>query len=126
MRASSPPSGCAPGILRQLYHQPQLGFLHSGIDGIAQLGAGEAALWADGEAFEWDEGARLVYALPQRGLVFEEVGLGRDQAEHGGFLLRHEAQRREIARARAIVFEEEEADVERVEQRLGDRLVASL
>src|ERR1044072_4691191 len=119
MRASSPPSGRAPGVLRQLYHQPQLGFLHSGIDGVAQLGAGEAALWADGEAFEWDETARLVDAPPQRRRVLEEIHLGRDEAEHDGFLLRHEAQRREIARARAIVFEEEEGDVERVEQLLG-------
>src|ERR1041384_2616074 len=115
MRASSPPSGRAPGVLRQLYHQPQLGFLHSGIDGIAQLGAGEAALWADGEALEWDETAPLADALPARGLVLEEIRRGRHEAEDDGFLLRHEPQRREIAGARGVVFEEEETDVERVE-----------
>src|SRR4030095_15830511 len=34
-------------FLRQLYHQPQLCLLHLGRDRVAQLGAGEAALWAD-------------------------------------------------------------------------------
>ena len=58
-------------------------------------------------------------------LSSRKFSLGRDEAEHDGLVLRHEPQRREIARARRVVFEEEEADIERVEQLLGDRLVAS-
>ena len=46
--------------------------------------------------------------------------------EHDRLALRHEAQRREVARALVVVLQEEAVDRELVEQDLGDRLVAAL
>src|SRR5258705_12767061 len=66
-RIAASPSGRPPYLLRQFYHQPQLCFLHVRADRVAQLGAGEAALRADGETVERDEAAGLIDALPERG-----------------------------------------------------------
>src|SRR5205085_8996828 len=89
-------------------------------------GRGKTALRADGEALQWNEAACLLDPPPKFGLAFQRISLGRDEAEHDRLLLRHEAQRRETAGARGIVFEEEELDGEPVEQLLGHRLIASL
>src|ERR1044072_7394466 len=99
-RASCSPSGRAPDVLRQFYHQAELRFLHLRADRVAQLGAGEAGLWADGESLEWDEPARFVDALSERCSIFEKIQLGRNEPEHDRLVLRHEAQRGKIAGAR--------------------------
>src|ERR1044072_1671669 len=78
------PSRRAPYVLRQLYHQPPLGFLHLCADRIAQLGAGKATLGAERAAFEWDEADHFIDPAAQLGFVFEEIHLGRDQAEPNG------------------------------------------
>ena len=52
--------------------------------------------------------------------------LGADQSQHDRLVLRHVAQRREVARARVVVFEEIAVDGELVEQDFGHRLVAAL
>src|SRR6185436_11799357 len=90
-RITRPPSGRTPDVLRQFYHQPQLGLLHFGRDRIAQLRAGKAALWADGEVIEWDVAACFVDPASERGVVLEDIHLARDQAEHDRFVTRHEA-----------------------------------
>ena len=62
-----------------------------------------------------------------RVLGLEHAEFRRDDAQHDAQVsLGHEAQRREIAGARVVVFEEEPVDFEPVEHRLGDRLVAAL
>ena len=49
------------------------------------------------------------------------------RTEHDNFILRHEAQRLEIAGARCVVFEEEAVEVEPLgEQPLGDWIVAAI
>src|SRR3954447_4554383 len=124
---SSPIFLCrAPRLLRQLYHQPQLCFLHFRADWVAGFGGGEPALRADREAFERDVARGFVEAALQHGLILEKVHLGRNEAEHDRLAVRNEAQRREVARAFRIVFEEEEFDRQAIEQFLGDRLVTSL
>src|SRR3982751_5335312 len=123
---SSPIFLCrAPRLLRQLYHQPQLCFLHFRADWVAGFGGGEPALRADREAFERDVARGFVEAALQHGLILEKVHLGRNEAEHDRLAVRHEAQRREVAGTLRIVFEEEEFDRELVEQFLGHGLVAS-
>src|SRR3954465_594831 len=115
-------SGGAPSFLRQLYHQPELCLLHFGADRVAGIGGGEPALRADREAFERDVARGFVEAALQHGLILEKVHLGRNEAEHDRLAVRNEAQRREVARAFRIVFEEEEFDRQAIEQFLGDRL----
>ena len=59
-------------------------------------------------------------------LAFHHGCLRRNDPEDDALVRRHETQWREAARARAIVFKEIEADVERIEQTVGHVVVASL
>ena len=59
-------------------------------------------------------------------LLFHRRHFARDESEHDGLALRHEAQRLEVARTFVFVFEQEPVDLERVEHFLGDRIVAAL
>ncbi len=113
-----------PDVSRQVAYQRELFFLYVVRDGIAAVHARKAALRAHGQPVEGDELDRVVEALAQRGLVLELRLLGRDEAEHHRLLLGHEAQWREGTGARAIVFQEIERDLERIEQPVRDRLVA--
>src|SRR5580765_5083497 len=90
----------APDVLRQFYHELELGFLHLGADRVAGVDAGEAALRTDRKAVDIDETARLLVPPLERGLRFQRVGLGRNEAEDDGLLLRDETQRRKVAGAR--------------------------
>ena len=58
--------------------------------------------------------------------ALELAALRRHEAEHDDLPLRHEAQRLEAAGALVVVLEEEAVDVELVEERLGDEVVAAL
>src|SRR5215467_15029429 len=105
--------------------QPQLGLLHFDGDRIPGFHAGEAALRTYTEAGGIDEAAGVVNTAAQIVDILYRRGPCRDQAEDDGLGTRHEPQRREIAGAWAVVFEEEEADVEPVEQPFGDRIIAA-
>ena len=62
---------------------------------------------------------------PARRRLSSAPSLVRDQSEHDDLALGHEAQRLERSRAFVVVFEQEPVDVERVEELLGDRVVAA-
>src|SRR3954454_25254583 len=59
-------------------------------------------------------------------LGLELALLGGHEAEHDDLAGRKEAQRLEAARAGVVPLHEEAVDVELVEQRLGDEVVAAL
>ena len=81
---------------------------------------GDRHIWSSGMSF-----AAAVDAPLEVVLRFELVELGADQAQHDDLALRHVPQRREVAGARVVVFEEIAVDGEFVEQHLGHRLVAA-
>ena len=57
-------------------------------------------------------------------MLFQRRHLAADEAEHHALVL-HEAQRREVAGALGVVFEQEVIDARLAEEALGDRLVAA-
>ena len=86
---------------------------------------GEAALRREAELLDVDELRRLVDPPLQLVLRLELAELGGDEAEHDGLALRQEAQRLEAARALVVLLQEEAVDLELVEERLGDEVVAA-
>ncbi len=80
---------------------------------------------ARGRAVPGDEFRRLVDAAPDLVLRFQFRRLARNQAENDGLALGHKAQGREIAGARGVVFEAIDIDIEAVEQRVGDGVIAA-
>src|SRR5438105_4889795 len=115
----------APYLFRSLDDQAQLRCLRLTRDLIAMHGARKAALRRQTELVERQHLRGLVDFSLQRVLGLELAELGRDQAENDGLPGRHEAQRRKIAAAGIVVFEEIPVDLELVEQDLGDRLVSA-
>src|SRR5262249_38311975 len=69
---------------------------------IAGGRAGEAALRRDGQPVEIDVARRLVGAPLEVVHPLQRRRLAADEAEHHALVLRHEAQRLEIARARRV------------------------
>ena len=74
---------------------------------IAAGAAGEAALRADRQPFELDVLRRLVHSASQAVHGFERRRLAADDPQHNSLSFRHESQRRKIACARRVIFEQE-------------------
>src|SRR5262245_27584765 len=117
-------SSLAPNVACKLDYEAKLFLLHIRRRRIASVDAGKAALRTDGEAVKIELTRRLLDALLQRIHALHLGRLGRDNAEHHGLVLRNEAQRRERASARRVIFEKVELNVECVEQPLGYVVVA--
>src|SRR5688572_2687772 len=113
--------------MRHLHHQLELAtrvVLRHRL--AAAAAAREAALRADAELLERNVLGSLVDLALQLVFGFQVWRLGTHQAKDHPLALRYETQGREVAGALGVVFEAVDADVELVEQRLGDRLVAAL
>src|SRR5579862_7114225 len=93
---------------------------------IAVRRRGEAALMAQGALVERDVATRLLDPLLDLVLSLDRRTLRAHQAEHDRLALWGKAQRREVAGAFVVIFEEEPVDLHLVEQDVGDRLVAAL
>src|SRR3984957_18653531 len=70
--------------------------------------------------------ARLLDAPHDLVLRFHGAVLGAHQTEHDHLAFRRKAQRREIAGAFVVIFEEKAVDLHFIEQDVGDRLVTAL
>src|ERR1700681_1293789 len=116
----------APYLFRSLDDQAHLRCLRLTRDLITMHGARKATLRRQTELVKRQHFSCLVDFSLQRVLGLELAKLGRDQAQNDGLPRRHEAQRRKIARAGIVVFEEIPVDLELVEQHLRHRLVAAL
>ena len=96
-------------------------------DRIAGVDAGEAALRADREAVESTVARRVLDARASvRPYLPSPASWSRSIRARPTCACGTKPQRREITRARRVVFEEIERDVQRIEQPLGDVLVAAL
>ena len=104
----------APDLFGGFYHKFELRHLVGDRHVVALDGAGEAALRAQGELIERAILPRLLDPALQRVLRLELRQLRRDEAEDDGLALRHEAQRREIARALVVIFKEVAVDADLV------------
>ena len=116
----------APDLARRLDDQLELGPLLVVAQRVALDGGGEAALPREAELLDVDVAAASSMRRLSVVLALELAALGRDQAEDDELAGRHEAQRLEAARAGVVVLEEEAVDLEVVEERLGDVVVAAL
>src|SRR5487761_1416759 len=116
----------APHLARHLDDEADLGHFVVERDLVALDGAREAALRREGELVQGRIARRLVDAALQLVLALEPADFGGDEAEHDDLALGQEAQRTKIARARIVIFEEEAVDVDLVEERFGDRVIAAL
>jgi hypothetical protein len=94
-------------------------------DRIAGNGTGKSALRADGEPVEIDVTGCFVDAAFERIEAFQHRRLRADHAQHHALVLRYETQRRKIAGARRVKFEQEVIHLRIREKALGDRLVAA-
>src|SRR5581483_8387780 len=95
-------------------------------ESIAFHGRREAALGRQAELIDVDVLSRLLDAALDRILLLELAALGRDETEHDLLALGKKAQRSEPARALVVPLHEEAVDLQLVEERLGDEVVASL
>ena len=93
---------------------------------VAVHGRGEAALVAERALLDRHVFRRFVDAPLDLVLGLGRGMLGAHQAEDDRLAFRREAQRREVARALVVVFEEKAVDLHFVEQNIGDRLIAAL
>src|SRR4051794_28761105 len=116
----------SPYLARGLDHQAELGDFARDIHGVAADTAGETALRTQCELLQRRMLRRFVDAALELVLGLELAALGGDQAEHRDLALGQKTQRLETAGARAVVFEKVAVDIDRVEDELGDRLVAAL
>jgi hypothetical protein len=96
---------------------------------LAQLdaadAAAESALRAQRKLIEGQIASCIVDAALEHIHRLELGTLGRDETEDRDFAFREETQRRQIARALAVVFEQKPVVLEPGEQALGDAVVAS-
>ena len=81
---------------------------------------------AEGEALDRHVAGGLLDARQDLLARLDARLLRRDQAEHDGLVGGHVAQRREVARARRVVFEQQAIDAQGIKELLGDRVVAAL
>src|SRR4051794_13333609 len=120
-------ASAAPELARDLDDERELRLLLVDCQRIALDSGREAALPAETELLKRYVPGCFVDAALERVLTFEVRTLGRDQPEHD-FLAtaRHEAQRREPARARVVIFEKVSVYRQFAEQCFGDMVVAAL
>src|SRR6185437_5842795 len=117
-----PPAASAPDLFGRFNHKFQLRHLVGNAYIVAFNRAREAALRAEGELIERTIFRRLLDPALQRVFGLERRELGGDEAEDDSLALRHETQRREIAGALVVIFEEIAVDIDLVEEHVGDRL----
>ncbi len=79
----------------------------------------------EAELIDIDEFRRLLDAALEFIAAFERAGFRRHQPEHDLLALRHETQRLETAGTCGVEFHEIAMHADRIEQPLGDRLVAA-
>src|SRR5689334_15384426 len=116
-----------PNLVGQFHDHAQLRPLLLFRQHVAFLGGSEAALWRQAKLIEGDVARRLVDAALDLVLLLQRAALRGDEAEHQLLLaLGKESQRLEAAGAIGVVFKEIAVDLDRVEQPLGHRLVATL
>src|SRR5262249_46510099 len=119
-RASPPTastrSPSAPDFLGDLDRHAQLGPLFFLRQHVAFFAGGKAALRAQAQLVEVDEFCGFVDAPPDRIPRLELPGLGGDQPEHHGAVLRYQPQRLEAAGALGVVFHEIAVHLDAVEQ----------
>src|SRR5262249_5544237 len=126
IRPSPPKSGLAPDVAGKLNNQSKLSVLRLRRHRIAGVDAGKAALRAYRKTIERHVPARLLDPRAQCCFVFQRRGLRRNQPKHDRFMLRNETQRSKRARTWSVVLEKIERNVQRIEQSLGDILIAAL
>src|SRR3954452_7767415 len=125
-RRAPPRRSVPPALGRRLDDEAQLRPLLLLGDRVALDRRGEAALRRQAELVEIDVLRRRLDAPLELVLALELRALRRDEPEHDDLALRDEAQRLEPARALVVPLHEEPVDLELVEQRLGDEVVAAL
>src|SRR5690606_25693702 len=118
--ATRPPS--APDFPGDLEHEAELALLVVLRDAVALGDAREAALRRQAKLLEREVPRRLVDTPLDPVLVLERAVLRRDESDSDLLAPPHDPERRESARALVVVPEEDAADVEPVEDDLGDRL----
>src|ERR1700722_14671848 len=118
-------SAFPPNLASQIEGQAELFLLDVGRNRIPGIDAGEAALRADGKAIKRQIARRLFEPQFEIVFAFDRRGLRRNDAKHDAPIGRHPAQRTERSGAFCIIFEKIEVDVERVEQPVGDHVVAA-
>ena len=117
-----PQTSCATSTIRRSFAHCSSSREHVALDRRR-----EAALRREAQLLERRVPRRLLDAPLQLVLRLELAALRRHEPEHDLLLaLRQEAQRLEAARALVVPLHEEAVDVELVEQRLGDEVVAAL
>src|SRR5579875_1985185 len=121
----SKPAASAPDLSGYLDDQRELGELLATGQVVALDRRGEAALRREAQLLERHVLRGLVDASFQVVLRFELRRFRRHEPEYDLLARRHEAQRREGARALVVELEEEAVDVELAEQRLRDEVVAA-
>src|SRR6202158_5816619 len=118
--------GLSPHLARALDAEADFRRLILARDLIARRGAGEAALRAYRELVEADIFRGLVDSMFEQLLGFELGELGGDQSQDDCLVFGHQAQRLESDGAGSVVFETVVIDVDLVEQRVGNQVVAAL
>src|SRR3984957_15408252 len=115
-----------PNLLRDLDEPGDLDPLVRFRQIVAVRGGGKAALVTERALLQRDVARGLVDAALDFVLAFGRRVLRTHQPDHDRDALRREAERREIARALVVVFEEEAVDLHLVEQNFRDRLITAL
>src|SRR6476469_1481998 len=115
----------APDVVGDLDDEAQLGELLVDAQVIAFHSRGEATLGRQTELVDVDELRGFLDPALDRVGVLELAALRRDEAEHDLLALRDEPQRSEAARPLVVPLHEEAVDLELVEERLGDEVVAA-
>src|SRR5262249_37177172 len=108
------------------HHACELGALIDLAQWITGGAAGKAALRADRQAVGIDVARRLADAPPQRVHALELRRLAADKPEHHALVRWYQPQRREIARTRRVVFQQEVPDLGAREQPLRHPAVTAL
>src|SRR5262249_24248199 len=115
----------APHSVGQLDDASELAPLVIEAQGISTHARRKAALRADTEVIERDVAGRFIDASAQQVKRLELGPLAADQPEDHGLVLRYVTQRRQAARALALVFEEERVYVGLAKELFGDRVIAA-
>src|SRR5207302_11225107 len=93
---------------------------------VAAGTTGEATLRADGQPLEAEILRRFLNSTLQAIHTFQHRRLAADEPEHDALPLRDEAQRREVARSRGVIFEQKMVRVGACEKALRNPFVSTL